>query len=545
MIQLLIVDDEPEIREGIKQGIDWAGLGVNVCGSVGNVNDALDRMEELVPDIVILDIQMPEMDGLELLEILHGKFPDIKVILISGYDDFHYAQQAISLNAFCYLLKPLDPEILASRILEAGDMITRQAEKLRKDAELNRKLKENLPILRDNFFSLLVGGKLPDMDEINEKAAFLGINIAFGEFAVLILDIENMEARRNTDTRQKNLLKFAVVNCAEKLLKEVYQLYSSIIEENIVLLLCSGKIENEMLMNLCSSVKRTVNNSLGLSMSIGVGNVCPSASGISTSYLQALEALKYRLIAGKNEIIAFHSIPGPDSRLSGENSADNFLRKSHEDLSIALRSGSSMEVKDVTDRILQSVQKAIASDINAKNWLIFRLASSLADLLFSFDMRMEKYFGGDHDLYNELKRLQTMDELKDYIASFLDGVMEELEKRRKKYGNNIINKALDYIEADIHRDISLSSLADRLYIHPNYLSKLFRQELGESYMEYVTGLKMEKARQLLEDGAGKVYEIAESLSYKDVSHFIKVFKKTFGLSPSEYREIHSNSHLPR
>ena len=173
MINVLIVDDEYSIREGIKNNISWAEYGLRVCGTAASGFEALELVDKEMPEIIILDIRLSDMDGLEVLEVVKEKYPHIKVILISGHDDFEYAQKAIELDAFSYILKPIDDKKLLAKIIDAKKIIEDQFNKIKSDENLNKQLKKNIPILKDIFLNQIVTGKLTDLQTIKERSEFL------------------------------------------------------------------------------------------------------------------------------------------------------------------------------------------------------------------------------------------------------------------------------------------------------------------------------------------------------------------------------------
>ena len=216
MINVLIVDDEFAIREGIKNTFKWHEYGLRVCGTASSGFEALELIEKNTPDIIILDIKLADIDGLEVLEVIREKYSNIKVILISGYDEFEYAQKAIELDAFSYILKPIDDKKLFSKILEAKKIIEDQFNKIRSDENLNKQLKESIPILRDIFLNQIASGKLSDVNIIKDKAEFLGIELNMCQYTAMVLELQNYKSDDKISEYDKSMLKLAVENSLKK-----------------------------------------------------------------------------------------------------------------------------------------------------------------------------------------------------------------------------------------------------------------------------------------------------------------------------------------
>jgi len=228
MVNVLIVDDEFTIREGIKNAFNWDEHGLKVCGTASGGFEALELIEQKTPNIIILDIKLMDIDGLEVLEVIKEKYSNIKVILISGHDDFEYAQKAIELNAFSYILKPIDDKKLFSKILEAKRIIEEQFNKIKFDESLNKQLKESIPVLRDMFLNQIASGRLSDIQVIKDRAEFLGIEFNMCQYTALVLQLHD---DKNGDIRSeydRNMLKLAVENRMKNTLQKVFKYYSLI-----------------------------------------------------------------------------------------------------------------------------------------------------------------------------------------------------------------------------------------------------------------------------------------------------------------------------
>lgn len=197
MIDILIVDDEKKIREGISNNIDWASNDINICGTASSGLEALDMIDMFMPGIVITDISMSDMDGLELLDIINQTYPTVKVILISGYKEFEYAQKAVALNAFSYLTKPINSKMLLDKVIEAKALIEKRISEVKINDVIRKKLRENILVVRDSFFTILMEGRNRNRVDIENRGEFLEIDLNYNQFLVCIMAFEAGGAVKN------------------------------------------------------------------------------------------------------------------------------------------------------------------------------------------------------------------------------------------------------------------------------------------------------------------------------------------------------------
>jgi two-component system response regulator YesN len=538
MIDMLIVDDEYHIREGIKNGIDWRKYGINICGVAANGLEAMNMLEQYAPNIIATDIRMPDMDGLELLDIINRKYSNVKVILISGYKDFQYAQTAVSLNAFCYILKPIDHNELLTKVLEAKRLIEEQLEKIKRDEDIQKRLEENISILRDNFFTELVKGKRISHAELKKKSLFLNVDLSGPQYIICILE---PEVRSNNegeiDVYDESLYKAAVMNIAENVMGNGHKTYIFNLGDRIGLLVCGKNISRNVLKEKCDNIISWVNNNIGISLTIGMGNIYNHTDRIPTSYKEALSAIEYKIVLGKNLVIPAESIYTNQKEKAVKNQFLDTLRNCEDDLIMAIKSDNRDSITVILKEIVEVLHESMKSNIQEKDHLIFLVSFFITKIMFVLDININILFGKEEDPVNRMKNMQTIGELEDYIIKCFDRILREFREKSKSHNGFLVKQTIDYISKNIYIDISLVKVADYLSTHPNYLSKIFKQETGESFVEYVIKMKMNEAKLLLRNSNNKVYEIANMLQYKDVGHFARTFKRIFGVSPTEYRQL--------
>lgn len=534
MIKVIIVDDEITIREGIKNAINWEQYGMEVSALAGSSAEALDKIEKSPPDIIILDIMLDGMDGLEILDIVRHKYPNVYVILISGHDDFEYAQRAIELSAFCYLLKPLDEEQLRQKLNQIREDIKLKMDKLKKDKELNERLKESLPVIREHLFYEIVRGKNIRLEKVFEKAAFLGVNLNAKKYAVLILELHIPDNKSEYDII---LMKFAAMEKSEKAISGLYKCYSFNLRENIGILICTEQIDISRVKNICQSIINDINNSLAVPVTIGIGGVYPEITSIVYSYREAVDALEYKALMGLNRVIDTESLLSSSNKKYEINPVNELFNKRMNEIKHALKTMDNELIKSISADISSALKDSLENNIRNFSRDLLQLSNFLNDVLISLDINIDNFFQDGSELFGTFRKLKTIEKINDYLESFFERVLGEIGSKQKVNNSLYVNKAREYIDRNLYGELSLSSVADTLYVSSNYLSRIFKQEVGESFIEYVIRGKMQEAKRLLENSTYKVYEIANELNYRDVNYFTKTFKKTFGVTPSEYRDL--------
>ncbi|MFA5152509.1 MAG: response regulator [Clostridia bacterium] len=538
MIDIIIVDDERSIREGIATSIPWQQHDINICAVASGVSEALDLIETYMPNIIISDISMPEMSGLDLLEIVNRTYPNIKVILISGYRDFEYAQRAVTNNAFCYLTKPLVAETLIQKVLEAKQEIDAKLKEVKLNDNIRRKLRENIMVLKDNFFRMLMEGRMRQKSDIIDRAATTEIDINFSNFIVCVAEFELAASQKKLNMYDFSFYKAAIMSTIEENLVEIYKCYTFNLDNRIGILVCSNQqIQRSILVNKLNNVKSWVNKNMGFSLSAGIGNTCGSIEKVTLSYISAVDAMLYRVILGKNIVVDAEQKINTSKEKMVVDDFDNILKNSEEDIVFALRNMNQAEVKNIIEQIMQSSKHIVANDVNQKERIAFLLSVFIIRVMYSLEISNHRFYNKENDLYNSINELISIDDMKNFILGIIREIFQAIEESDSKQNNFLVNKGLRYIKEGVYEDVSLVTIAERLQIHPNYLSKIFKQVTDESFTEHVIRFKMNEAKKLLKTTNAKVYEISDKLGYKDVAHFTKLFKKHFGISPTEYRQL--------
>ncbi len=314
--------------------------------------------------------------------------------------------------------------------------------------------------------------------------------------------------------------------------------YTFNLDNRIGILVCSNQqIQRSILVNKLNNVKSWVNKNMGFSLSAGIGNTCGSIEKVTLSYISAVDAMLYRVILGKNIVVDAEQKINTSKEKMVVDDFDNILKNSEEDIVFALRNMNQAEVKNIIEQIMQSSKHIVANDVNQKERIAFLLSVFIIRVMYSLEISNHRFYNKENDLYNSINELISIDDMKNFILGIIREIFQAIEESDSEQNNFLVNKGLRYIKEGVYEDVSLVTIAERLQIHPNYLSKIFKQVTDESFTEHVIRFKMNEAKKLLKTTNAKVYEISDKLGYKDVAHFTKLFKKHFGISPTEYRQL--------
>ena len=548
MYKLILVDDEEEIRKSILKKIEWAKYGFEIAGEAENGLEALDIAEKIPPDVVITDIKMPFMDGLTLASKIRDRFPTAKIIILTGFDEFEYAQKAIRLDVVEYVLKPISSKELIDVLKKIKSKIDKEIME-RKDMEaLKEYYNKSLPILKEKFLSSLVSTKL-DKDEIMQKCRAYRLKLEGNEFVVSIIRIDFNLAYSNAkdgDTGSKKtknpsmigdgdteLTKFAILNICQ----EIFDKYGCGIvfmnNDYIVAIFTSDNSNDEKFMtkvlSILDEIHQTINKYYKLSITIGVGNRYNHIEDTSYSYMNALSALNYSLIVGNDRIIYIEDVEPKHSKML---SFDELKKRS---LITSIKVGTPEEIRKTIGDIFADIMEA-QNPYEDYQVFLFEILTAILEVARDLNVNMNNLFGIDYNLFVEIHKFKDLWKVRDWITSICIKVRSYISKERQDSSKQIVNDAIQYLKENYSNgEITIDRVCKMLHISTGYFSALFKRETKLTFVNYLTHIRMEAAKELLRTTNLKSFEIAQKVGYSEPNYFSYCFKKNFGISPSEYR----------
>ena len=520
LYRVLLVDDEEDIREGISRKMDWLGLGFSLVGEAANGQDALELAESLRPDVILTDIKMPFMDGLELCRILTDRLPAARFVVFSGFDAFEYAKQAIQMNVVEYILKPINADELSAVLRRLKDQLDRERAERRNVELLRSRYMENLPVLRELFYANLLDGRIEPGTE-RERAARLDIDLQGEEWAVGLAYIGSDRRDALSTLSVQKLLEESLT--ADRCKLSLYNDWVAV----IVSLTESFTIYD--LIRVLDRVCTLAASYLSLTLTVGVGAPCKELSGMARSAAEARTALEYRSMVGRGQVIYIGDLEPDGGQVLTFEEADERT------LTAAVRLGSEQEVRDAAAALAGKIREANPS-AGQYNLFLMELVTHLMKMTRRSGVGVEEVFGTGFSLPIQDSALPSLEELEDWCAERYLRLRTLIRRRQTDSAGQTVETAKEYIRQHYaESDLSVEKLCAYLHLSSTYFSTLFKRETGTSFTAYVTTVRMEAAAEAIRGTEEKTYLIAQRCGYEDPNYFSYVFKRHFGVTPTKYR----------
>lgn len=543
MLKIFLAEDEVVVRETIKRMIPWEELGFELVGEAADGEMALPLLIRQQPDLLITDIKMPFMDGLTLARLAKKEIPGLKVVILSGYDDFNYAKQAIGIGVEDYLLKPITKNALIERLSE----IRSRYEHEKTQKEYYEKFQREMQAYEKNssrdFFEALVGGSM-DMMEVYKRAEKLGLDIVAEAYNVLIFTMncdEDFSGQRDEysswEAESLELLEnfFAGHSSA--------MLFRSNIFSYGVLLKGQRETIEENTRACVDEIRKILSRQDGRrEWFLAVGQSVERLSQIQKSYHTASRAFSQRYLYDENILYydEMETMEHPGGQAETEDNA--YLQKVDVNalnpaiLQKFLSNGLQEETENFVKDYFYAIGQEPMESLVFRNYVILNVRFSVISFI--------KGLGCDT---NEMESADTEEVLAEggknmesAIAYAKKMISQAIEIRDQNSGNknrSILKTAVDFIDSHyMDEEISLNTVANVANVSSNYFSALFSQNMGQTFIEYLTTLRMNKAKELLRCTGMRSSEIAGEIGYKDAHYFSYLFKKTQGMTPSDYRK---------
>lgn len=533
MYKVMIVDDEAVVRIGLKNTIHWNEHGFELIGDYASGREAWDAVELDKPDLVISDISMPFMDGLELARLITEQYPYIKIVILTGYDEFDYAQQAIRLKVSDFILKPITAQEI--RLLLDGIKAEMDEEKQRREdlSRLNSQLKQSLPLLKERFLERLVTVGLSKV-EIADRFSYFKLPSEALHYLVMVVDIDDFGGRELTSyEHEAEFLRFVAFDVFQETLERDHVLSFRTREERMVAIIFGQSNEinlYEEVFSLAEEVRYHIEKYLKFTVTIGIGRTSTHATQLPSSYKSALSALDYRFLLGKNRVISIIDIEGKSSM------SMPMLLDWDRKLATAVKTGAIQEAFQLIEMgiaELKSLLVPIEVCLLQMQKVVLILINSIQELVThehepTLEQRIKLM-----DVY----KFKTLDEMEVWLRNLVSSAIATIADNRNHLTSMQIRRGVEYIDTNYANEkMSLQDLCRHVLMSTSYFSLVFKQHTGETFIEYLTRVRISKAKELLNNSTLKLYEIAEKVGYKDPNYFSMLFKKHTGITPKDYRD---------
>jgi two-component system response regulator YesN len=510
MHKVIVVEDDRIIRRGICQSIPWEEHGFLVAGEAGDGEVALEIIKKEQPQVVVSDINMPFMNGLEMARHVKEVSPDTRLIFLTGYEDFKYAQEAIKLKAFDYLLKPVDSEELLKKAKEAAADWENVAQK-------ERRITESLPLLQQEFFQKLARDGEQRVD-VEKELKELGVQLEGPYYAVILVK----------DTAADNSFKEKVNAAAAGLFAGISHEVMCVEPGELVILLSLENEGDERKRQLSQELAARCNNE-GVA-TVTFGRTYPDLFELGKSFLESRLAMEMRHIMGTGRVYSF------EESVSRSEDSENKLKQLEEKFESHIKAGLPEKVEET----LNQIKTAIVAQKNVPLPDLKILALKFSTMLF-FEIekwvKEETHSFNSSEVYEEIMKMQSLTEMMELVSGLVRKWSEAMYQKQEKSHFSHVDQAIQYIRENYHdSSLTLQKVADLIHVSTPYLSNLFKLEKGFNFGEFLVELRMKKAMEILRDGDVKTYEVCEQVGYNNPQYFSICFKKYTGCTPAEYKK---------
>ncbi|MBR5041058.1 MAG: response regulator [Clostridiales bacterium] len=532
MLKVFLVEDEFVVREGIKNNIDWSGHGYDFCGEAGDGEVAYSMIQKLKPDIVITDIKMPFMDGITLSRMIKSEFPWIEIIILTGYEDFQFAREAIKIGVSCYLLKPVNGESIMKEVDALSEKIREKKAEREAAKRYEEEMRERTELDKRDFFNTLIkGGK--NTTELFAESKKLSIDITALRYNVVLLKI--WSDKHDIGEYSNSVLR--VEDGVRRIADENDALFFDFTVEGTALLF-KGDDDND----IKKKIDRAIENMKELFSGYkhiryfgAIGQTVGRVTEIHTSFDWASRAFAHSYLTSDNGFLV-----GSKEDLRPENNVEilSEINPQHMDRRIMkrfLRAGDAAEVPFFLQEYLNNIGDQVLRSSMLRQYIAMDVYFCVADFSVN-ELGLSKEELEEKVKFPAGEILASDQNTQEYLSEIIHIALDLREDHSLSRYHDVMKDAIAYIsEHYSDEELSLNTLAAQVNFSPNHLSSIFKQETGQPFIKYLTDYRMDMAKELLRRTSKKSNEIGIMVGYKDPHYFSYLFKKTQGVTPTQFR----------
>lgn len=531
-VSIYLVDDEDIILKGLRTQIDWEKLGVSLCGYALNAGDALEDIKKMLPDIILTDIKMPDISGLDLIRESIISSPYSKYIILSGYGEFEYARAAISLGVCEFLLKPVDVDILAQAVVKVRDQVIK--ERVARNAKINleSQLSEGLPFLKNWFFHLLEHSGLDDV-QILHKIKNYKAELEQGFCNAVVVELYNPRDGENLNSQ--NLLR--IFHTSEDILRRRGNCkFISFFETNFFIFLLSYDKSHSLeyctkdVFGFTNNLKSFYDNHLRFNYCIGIGKPCDSFMELGASYDDAMVACAHRFYLEDNQIIYIKDVEPFKKENYHLKLPDLYTR-----FATSVKVGDDSNACGLITEILSTVNELLPEE---QKTICRELLTHMYTAVNEVDAQLG-YMIMKLNPWTEIETKNTT-EVVNYMTSIVLSFTKQIHNLHMDKNRDIAQKVKELIHENYNKDIGLEWLAEKTFFSPCYISSVFSKQFGITFKDYLTQVRIEEAKKLLLSGKYRIYEVSRMVGYNDQRYFSQIFKRMTGFTPVKFQRYSAN-----
>lgn len=517
MYRYIIIDDESLIRKGTIKKLEALQDQAACCGEAANGRAGIELIEEKAPDFVILDMNMPIMGGEELLPYLAERYPDMPMIVISGYQDFDYMKQAITSKAIDYILKPFGAEEIRKTVLTTIEIL-KNKEQLETQISCVREDREKACYDLDIKFlqNQLLGYESGSMDLCSQQLKFINDTHRFVLFT-LYLAVQSAKLGLEEWLEENGYSEFMV-----------YLRHPSMMQFRFIVLFfpgggCSQKENMEEFVNLLL----LWGTQQGCSFQMGVSESHDSVSKLHDAFLEATVALDGQAVDGSGGACHYYREPGEPSPVAWPEEEEFLFR---------IESGEQERVQDMVDQLFDFYRRVPGYTLRDVKHGCERISAQCRGILNYYLYQQENGEKPSHNMQAIVNTLYSINDVQTYYKQFFVNMAGMLHSKNVYANRDVVDQVKIYISHNYRKNLTRDFVASLFYVNSSYLSQIFKKRTGMKFIDYLNDVRIERARELLADTDRKMYQIAKAVGYENTKYFFRIFKKKTGMTPEQYRE---------
>ncbi|WP_090738783.1 response regulator [Paenibacillus sp. Mc5Re-14] len=540
MVQILLVDDESYVTESLAATIPWETLGIEKVHQAASALAAIDVLEAYDIDILVTDIRMPGMTGLELIVEVNERWPHIRSLLLTGYADFEYAKKALQLKAFDYILKPVDDEEFIKCVSAAMDSLKEEWEAFDKVHQLQYSRRNDYGVLRTHLMHDLLLGRDLTLQKIKDKMSEYEIKLRTEHPASMLL-IQLGKQFSDMDYHSVSLIEYAIGNIAEEVFAPDFHVWHCKAPHDCLIVLIEGNWDlfpkrtldeqNHFLRAAIETFRKNVSNYLKGEIYVTLTNWFHFPDELPKLYQTAIRSLYWNQQEETNPLLFIE-----EQTEQSHNSVKSLEGLyTHPTLTHLLESRQWEEAEAKVSRVFGKMEEAGYTREHLYELFISVTSAFMytAHKQGRFITQMDQV---GFDPLHAQKLVHSFPHLKEWIFSMMNKLKAEWSASEQSAKSYVVKQVQELIAQDKGQELSVKTIADQVYLHPVYLSKIYKAETGEGLGDYIIRMRMERALYLLKYSNKKIYEITTELGYQNPQYFSKMFKKHYGMTPHEFRD---------
>ena len=525
MYKVMLVDDEILMRESIAKTVNWNSLGLELVATCENGKEAINIMEKIKIDILLTDICMPYVDGLELSKHIYEKKYKCKVIIITGYEDFQYAKKAIEYQVLSYVLKPITEKELVKRLKNVVNVIDEKKQITERIKDKVQYSIEELETLREGFFQQVLAGKLT-RSNIREKEKLFDIKFRYEIFLCCVIysneDNDNNYFNSNIQDKIKEYIN-------NKNYRDLI-CFNNSREEIVLLFNIKSNEDHKKISDICIEIKTLIENNMNFKIAILKGKPISSIQKVGTSFESAKQMRKYLYLENNNDFLDISKY----NKINLDKHKEIDWKKYNEQLIISIKRNMKIDIENLLKEIVDECKiKWIKPSIIIMQFQ--KIATNIIDELSHSNIYQNEITVIYQKVISKIFESMKIEKTKNIIKEIAFYAADAIARNETSSGEAQVKLALEYIEKNFNDiDLSLQSMCMKLNVSVSYFSANFKEYTGTTFIEKLKNKRIENAKKLLSTSKIKSYKIAEMCGYSDSSYFRYVFKKEVGITPKEY-----------